>query len=137
VTLGLEALRPTSTALRVLRLGQKSQVRLDPTAGALYYPTRDSTLRLQADCEWRALRATVAKTFAITVRRNAMKHYRRVVQRIREEFEEIPGLRLTVREASRFWGLEESTCELVLAELAMDGFLAQGVDNRFQVYMQA
>jgi hypothetical protein len=63
--------------------------------------------------------------------------YRKVVQRIREEFEETPGLRLNGLEASRFWGLDETTCELVLAELAVDGFLAQGVDRRFQVYMKA
>ena len=61
--------------------------------------------------------------------------YRKMVQRIREEFEETPGLRLTVPEASRFWGLEESTCELVLAELAVDGFLARGPDKRFQMYV--
>ena len=61
--------------------------------------------------------------------------YRKIVQRIREEFEEAPGLRLTVPEASRFWGLDEATCELVLSELAVDGFLARGSDKRFQVYV--
>ena len=64
------------------------------------------------------------------------EHHRKVVQWIREEFEEIPGLRLTAREASRFWAMDEPTCELALAELALQGFLAQGVDNRFQVYAE-
>jgi hypothetical protein len=63
---------------------------------------------------------------------SAIQH-RKLVQRIREEFEETPGLRLSVREASRFWGLDEATCELVLAELAASGFLAAGVDRRFEV----
>ena len=58
---------------------------------------------------------------------------RKLVQRLREEFEETPGLRLTVDEASRFWALDEMTCELVLTELAIQGFLARGVDDRFQV----
>jgi hypothetical protein len=62
--------------------------------------------------------------------------HRKVVQRIREEFEEMPGLRLTVHEASRFWALDEDTCELVLTELATQGFLARGVDNRFQVHAE-
>jgi len=63
--------------------------------------------------------------------------FRKLVQRIREEFEEIPGLRLTVREASRFWALDETTCGLVLAELETSGFLALGRDNRFQTYAEA
>jgi hypothetical protein len=63
--------------------------------------------------------------------------FRKIVQRIREEFEETPGLRLTVGEASRFWGLDRGTCELVLLQLALDGFLAEGRDRRFQVYAAA
>lgn len=63
--------------------------------------------------------------------------YRKLVQRLREEFEETPGLRLTVREASRFWALDELTCALVMTELADQGFLARGVDNRFQMYAAA
>lgn len=64
-------------------------------------------------------------------------NYRKLVQRIREEFEETPGLRLTVHEASRFWALDETTCELVLLDLETTGFLAQGHDSRFQTYAAA
>ncbi len=47
---------------------------------------------------------------ACTVMGNAMKQpYRKLVQRIREEFEDMPGLRLTTDEASRFWALDERT----------------------------
>jgi len=63
--------------------------------------------------------------------------HRKVVQRIREEFEETPGLRLTVREASRFWAMDEATCQLVLLDLVSQGFLAQGIDNRYQMYSAA
>ena len=62
--------------------------------------------------------------------------YRKLVQRLREEFEEIPGLRLTVREASRFWALDEPTCG-VLRELTAEGVLARSVDGRFQLYAAA
>ena len=55
-----------------------------------------------------------------------------LVQRIREEFEEVPGLRLTIREAARFWGLDEETCGHVLAQLLAAGFLARGGDGRYR-----
>jgi len=63
-------------------------------------------------------------------------HDRKIVQRVSEEFEEMPGLRLTVREASRFLAIDEPTCELVLTELAGSGFLARGADDRFHVYAE-
>jgi len=62
---------------------------------------------------------------------------RKVVQVIREEFEDTPGLRLTVPEASRFWGLDEGVCELVFAQLMATGVLAEGSDNRYQLYFRA
>ncbi|HEY6614205.1 MAG TPA: hypothetical protein VIZ32_06780 [Vicinamibacterales bacterium] len=57
--------------------------------------------------------------------------FRKLVQRIREEFEDAPNLRMTVSEAARFWGLDFATCERVLAELLRAGFLARGPDERF------
>ena len=56
----------------------------------------------------------------------------KLVQRIREEFEEAPGLRMTVSEGSRFWGLDEGTCGQVLGRLLAAGFLAKGVDERYR-----
>lgn len=56
----------------------------------------------------------------------------KLTQRIREEFEESPGLQLTVDEGARFWGLDAHTCELVLSELLTDGFLARGNDRRYR-----
>jgi hypothetical protein len=55
-----------------------------------------------------------------------------LAQRIREEFEETPGLRITVSEASRFWGIDELACEQVFARLLATGFLARGVDDRYR-----
>ena len=55
-----------------------------------------------------------------------------LTQRIREEFQESPGLRLSVDEGARFWGLDETVCELVLSELMADGFLSRGRDYRFR-----
>ena len=57
-----------------------------------------------------------------------------LVQRIREEFEEAPGLRVSLREASRFWGLDETTCDVVLEQLRTVGFLARDGDGRYRTY---
>lgn len=56
----------------------------------------------------------------------------KLVQRIREEFQEAPGLRLTSDQAARFWGLDLQTCEAVLDELRRAGFLLQRADGRYQ-----
>ena len=46
-----------------------------------------------------------------------------VVQRIRAEYIEMPGLSLTVLQAARFWGLSARTLERVLSSLVESGFL--------------
>jgi len=57
--------------------------------------------------------------------------FRKLVQRIQEEFAEAPGLRLTPNEAARFWGLDRATCERLLTELLLIGFLRRGSDQRY------
>jgi DNA-binding IclR family transcriptional regulator len=56
----------------------------------------------------------------------------KLAQRIREEFQEAPGLRLTSSQAARFWGLDLQTCEQVLDELRQAGFLWKTADGRYQ-----
>ena len=46
-----------------------------------------------------------------------------LVGRIRSEFLEMPGLRLTVRQASRLWGLDEDHCRRVIDALISASFL--------------
>jgi Fic family protein len=58
--------------------------------------------------------------------------FRKLVQRIREEFEEFPNLRMTAIEAARFWGLDLATCERVLTELLVSGFLTLSTDRRYR-----
>jgi hypothetical protein len=50
-------------------------------------------------------------------------------QRIRGEYREMPGLRLTFRQAQRLWGLEPHDCARVLDSLVADGFLEQVTDG--------
>ena len=45
------------------------------------------------------------------------------MQRIRSEFAEMPGLRLTREQAMRLWSLPEETCERIFVELQRAGFL--------------
>jgi hypothetical protein len=46
-----------------------------------------------------------------------------IVCRIRAEYLEMPGLRLTPVQAQRLWGLDEQTCLQVLESLTKDRFL--------------
>jgi len=46
-----------------------------------------------------------------------------VIRRIREEFREMPGLRLTPAQATRLWGLDLETCKRVIDELVACAFL--------------
>lgn len=48
-----------------------------------------------------------------------------LLQRIRAEFMEMPGLTLTLPQAARLWGLTAVRAEAVLTELAGRGFLAR------------
>ena len=46
-----------------------------------------------------------------------------LLQRIRGEFMEMPGLRLTTRQAQRLWALDDATCRRALTSLVDSGFL--------------
>jgi hypothetical protein len=54
-----------------------------------------------------------------------------VVHRIRGEFLEMPGLRLTAQQARRLWRLDETACEAVLGALVDARFLAKTRDGAF------
>lgn len=54
-----------------------------------------------------------------------------VVRRIRGEFLEMPGLRLTREQARRLWRLDETACEAVLGALVDARFLARTRDGAF------
>ena len=42
---------------------------------------------------------------------------------IRGEFQEMPGLHLTKPQVQRFWGVDTTTCDALLAELVSQHFL--------------
>jgi len=47
----------------------------------------------------------------------------RIVRRVREEFREMPGLRLTPAQATRLWGLEDERCREVIEALVAAAYL--------------
>lgn len=55
-----------------------------------------------------------------------------LVQRIQREFEEAPGLAITVEKGVRFWVLDAATCERVLTDLQAAEFLVQSADGHFR-----
>ena len=54
-----------------------------------------------------------------------------MLRRIQGEFLEMPGLRLTCRQAQRMWNLDALVCEALLAALVDVRFLVQTPDGLF------
>jgi hypothetical protein len=46
-----------------------------------------------------------------------------VVERVRGEFNEMPGLRLTPAQAARLWGMDRRACDEILEHLVASSFL--------------
>ena len=46
-----------------------------------------------------------------------------LVSRVRGEYREMPGLRLTFAQACRLWQVDASTCETLLEQLVREAFL--------------
>lgn len=45
--------------------------------------------------------------------------------RIRNEYQEMPGLQLTSEQAERLWGIDQPTCRQLLESLVVAGFLCR------------
>jgi len=46
-----------------------------------------------------------------------------ITNRVRSEFIEMPGLQLTLSQASRLWSLDTATCQQVISALVESAFL--------------
>ena len=51
--------------------------------------------------------------------------------RVRAEFCEMPGLKLTVAQAARLWQLDRSTCEAILTSLVSERFLDRAPNGHY------
>jgi hypothetical protein len=54
-----------------------------------------------------------------------------ILRRVRAEYLEMPGLRLSPAQAQRLWGLDRSACEDLLQALTDTHFLARTKDGYF------
>jgi len=54
-----------------------------------------------------------------------------IVRRVRGEYNEMPGLHLTVTQAQRLWGLDRVACETVLSALVDVKFLRRNRDGAY------
>jgi len=54
-----------------------------------------------------------------------------VIDRLRAEFLEMPGLRLTARQVARLCGVDEPMCQAVLDALVDVGFLRANADGTY------
>ena len=55
----------------------------------------------------------------------------RLLARIREEYREMPGLRLTVPQACRLWQLDGATCLRLLERLVAEQYLHRTNDGTY------
>jgi DNA-binding IclR family transcriptional regulator len=56
---------------------------------------------------------------------SSVSNRQQMLNRVRGEFLEMPGLRLRVDQAQRLWGLDRSTCEELLKSLVDAKFLSR------------
>ena len=54
-----------------------------------------------------------------------------ILVRVRSEYLEMPGLKLTEAQARRLWGLDGHTCRAVLATLVDRGFLKRSANGTY------
>jgi Fic family protein len=54
-----------------------------------------------------------------------------ILRHVRAEFLEMPGLKLTLAQAQRLWGVDRETCEAVIEKLTACRFLATTRDGAF------
>ena len=54
-----------------------------------------------------------------------------LIRRVRGEYLEMPGLRITARQAQRLFGLDATTCDEILDRLRQSGFLLRTGDGLF------
>jgi hypothetical protein len=57
----------------------------------------------------------------------------RLLEIVRGEYLEMPGLRLTKQQARRLWALDADTCEALLSTLEGSGFLRRTREGKYML----
>ena len=79
----------------------------------------------------RASRATKPSETARPVDMRTMPAIREAILRVEGEYREMPGLSVTLPQAARLWGMDRSTCELVLANLIERRVLKRALNGTY------
>ena len=61
----------------------------------------------------------------------------RLLARVRGEFGEMPGLRLSLAQACRLWQLDATTCLALLEQLVAEGYLYHSRDETYMAFPSA
>jgi len=72
---------------------------------------------------------TIHEPCTITIFRTTVEDA--LVSRVRGEYREMPGMRLTVDQAMRLWMLDRETCSDVLSSLVAAHFLERDQSERY------
>ena len=62
---------------------------------------------------------------------NRSARFPELLQRVREEYQEVPNLRLTPSQATRLFGMQPSECAALLDALVDEHFLTRTADGVF------
>jgi hypothetical protein len=57
-----------------------------------------------------------------------------LVNRIRREFDDMPGLSITLPQAKRLFGLPQDVCGRIFSQLVNDGLLRLGTSGRYSLH---
>ena len=63
--------------------------------------------------------------------RSGMSQTAPLLNRVRSEFMEMPGLRLRVEQPQRLWNLDRASCEMLLSSLVDAKFLRRYSDEAY------
>jgi hypothetical protein len=80
------------------------------------------------DVKGRPLRMPVE---SLTVERRDLVRREAIVRRIEAEFHDMPGLVLSLKQASRFLGVDEAACGRILAALTRAGVLRRSPNEYY------
>jgi hypothetical protein len=65
----------------------------------------------------------------LRARVQAQREQSLALRRIRADYREMPGLRVTVKQGARLWSLPIALCESLLDELVAEGFLVRSGEH--------
>ncbi len=89
-------------------------------------PTLDEfILRLKPD------RRARSRVQTVDIARQALPPHDVLLTRIRAEYQEMPGLRLTLAQAQRLCGVQQTLCQMVLDSLVGEKFLSLKSDGHY------